>query len=218
MPDYFPQERNPATDRIIARVSSQPTPPENADNPSLGLGIAGIGSVLGGVETLFSGMDQAEAQKEAGRYAQWAYDANARMAGYRADDAILRGEKEAASIRRAGRKLKGSQRASLAAQGIDVNQGDAAEVQDDTDFLLEADVLTVKSNAWREALGMRIEAHNASTRGMFAVQAAQAQSRSTILGSQFGAAAQGFKALGQFYRAARRTGWDRTDPAADATG
>jgi hypothetical protein len=52
----------------------------------------------------------------------------------------------------------GTQRTTQAANGIDVNSGSAAQLQDDTAMIGELDALTIANNAAREAYGYRVQA------------------------------------------------------------
>lgn len=76
----------------------------------------------------------------------------------RGEDALARGA-QTEGIHRAGvRRLAGSQRARLAAQGIDIDTGSALDVQLETYGLGELDALTIRNNAKREAWGYRVSA------------------------------------------------------------
>jgi hypothetical protein len=55
------------------------------------------------------------------------------------------------------RALIGEQRTGFAAGNIDVGFGSAVDVQEDAAFLGELDALTIRTNAAREAWGMRVE-------------------------------------------------------------
>lgn len=80
---------------------------------------------------------------------------NARMAEYAAQDAQRRGEQDAAAVQRRGAALKSAQRVSLAARGLDLTYGTAADLQDQTDFFTASDVATTRDNARRDAWNMR---------------------------------------------------------------
>lgn len=71
------------------------------------------------------------------------------------DDAIARGEFEAEQYRRRLVGLIGSQRASFAAQGLDVSFGSPAEIMQETEDIGEADIAQIRENAMREAMGLR---------------------------------------------------------------
>ena len=91
-------------------------------------------------------------------------------------DAVARGEKdvERYAIDLAG--LLGAQRTSVAAQGIDVNQGTAAAIRSETEAFGAEDIQTIRENALREAYGLR---HGAKV---------QAQSLRWQAAGQFGSA------------------------------
>lgn len=75
-------------------------------------------------------------------------------------DAIARGEQDVGryAIDLAG--LLGAQRTSVAAQGIDTNQGTAAALRAETQAFGAEDIQTIRENALREAYGLRRSAKN----------------------------------------------------------
>lgn len=111
---------------------------------------------------------QASAMDQQGAY-QWRLaEWNANIAEQAAKDAISRGDIEAGRVRSGTRQTVGSQRAALAAQGIDVNTGSAADVQSDTARIGALDELTARNNAAREAWGYKVQAWNERTQGQLA--------------------------------------------------
>ena len=112
------------------------------------------------------------------------------MAELEAADSIARGEKEAAALRTKTRMLVGSQRAAAAAGGVDVNRGDIADIQTETEKLGAIDEATIKSNAYREAFGHKVEAQNYGSQGAYTGIAARTGVRNTILTSGYQFAAQ----------------------------
>ena len=101
-----------------------------------------------------------------------AYDAqgqiaanNAQIATWQAEDAIVRGDREASRSRLKTRQLKGSQRAALAANGVDLGEGSALNILADTDYFGELDAGTIKDNAAREAWAIRNQATNFTSEG-----------------------------------------------------
>lgn len=85
---------------------------------------------------------------------------NAKIADLQAEDALRRGENEAAELRRRVAATKSAQRVSLAAKGLDLTYGTAADLQDQTDFFGESDVATVRTNARKEAWSRRSQSTN----------------------------------------------------------
>lgn len=80
---------------------------------------------------------------------------NAQVAETQAQDAVTRGNEEAAKVRRQYAQLAGQQRAGLAAKGLDIGDGSALEVFDQTDFFSTIDQQTARQNAAREAWNLR---------------------------------------------------------------
>jgi hypothetical protein len=122
----------------------------------------GIGTAIyGAVQTRRAGsaaQTAAQREKEAADLNAKVYDWNAAMAEIMADDAINRGRFTETRFRQDVEKFIGTQRATQAASGIDVNFGSAVDVQADTAYLGELDALMIRNNAAREALGLRVEA------------------------------------------------------------
>lgn len=126
-----------------------------------------------GIETAFLGMQIAGAglsavgayqgsQASKAAYAAQAQIAqnNAQIAGWQAEDALARGGRDANRSRMRTRQVKGSQRAALAANGVDLGVGSALQILSDTDFFGEIDANTIKDNAAREAWALRNQAAN----------------------------------------------------------
>ncbi len=89
-----------------------------------------------------------------------AYDRNAVIAEEAASQALQKCEEDAGRIQMQGASLRGAQRAGYGASGADVNLGSAARTQEDTAFLTEMDMKTIRNNAQREAWGLKKQASN----------------------------------------------------------
>ncbi|WDY60395.1 virion core protein, T7 gp14 family [Pseudomonas sp. PSKL.D1] len=132
---------------------------------------------------------QSQAQGEASAQASLQ---NAAFADASAADALKRGEFESDQQRLATRAAIGTQRAGFAGNGIDVNSGSAADIQDDTAALGELDALTIKNNAAREAWGYRTQAQQSRLAAANATKSGQAG----MFGSLLSAGAKGAQAYG----------------------
>lgn len=115
---------------------------------------------IGLATSAYGAYQQAEGQKDLARYNTQVANNNATLAEYEALDATKRGDEDAAAIRRNADMLKGSQRASMAAKGLDLAEGTAAELQDQTEFFALTDMATAKNNAARQAWGIRTQGLN----------------------------------------------------------
>lgn len=103
---------------------------------------------------------QAEAHRVRKEFEKKALDKNARIADIQVKDAEERGRKVAASIYRQGKRVEGTQRARIAAQGVRTDTGSAMDVQEQTRGVVDRDMLTVKNNAWNEAFGHKVQAED----------------------------------------------------------
>lgn len=148
------------------------------------------GYALAGVSLIGTAVSTA-GTLEAGREAKAAADFNARMMDMEAKETLDRAEIDAADIytrseqavaenERAGRMMIGEQRASLAAQGIDVNDtGTAADLQSGTVRTVTesndrtrrdaADAIgRIKADAIMQAMGLRVNARSVRRAGAMA--------------------------------------------------
>lgn len=119
----------------------------------------------------------------AGNETQSIYNQNAQIADLQAQDALERGDIDAKKMKRKTEQVIGSQRTSLAAQGVDVNKGSALDVQADAAYLGELDALTIKNNAAKEAWGYKVQASDYRSRGKAAKREGEFGAYTTILGS-----------------------------------
>lgn len=92
---------------------------------------------------------------------------NARLAEMAAETEQTRGQIEYGSFTLKKGRLKSSQRANLAANGVDLGVGSAAEELTSTDLMGEIDGQTIISNAVRAAWGYQTQASNTRTRAAF---------------------------------------------------
>lgn len=93
-------------------------------------------------------------------------DINARMSESAAQQTLLTGQREDQKSRIATANLKGSQRAGMAANGIDLGEGSATQVLTSTDVLGEVDANTLHANAVRSAWGYRTQGVNQSNQAL----------------------------------------------------
>lgn len=121
-------------------------------------------------------------QFQEGQDARKFYNKQAQLADWQALDAEQRGKVEEKKMRRRTEQAVGSQRVSLAAQGVDVNQGSSLDVQADASYLGELDALTIRKNAAKEAWGYRVQRDDLRYRGKLSQHEATFGMFNTILG------------------------------------
>lgn len=118
------------------------------------LGLSAIGTATAGA-SLAGAAISAYGMIQQGKTAQQVANNNAKMAEYAAQDAQKRGEEDAMAVQRKAAALKSSQRVAMAANGLDLTYGTAADLQDQTDFFAQSDAATARTNASREAWRLR---------------------------------------------------------------
>lgn len=136
---------------------------------------------------LFSGLAQANSANSQGKYESNIYGINASLASRQADDAFVRGREAEYRSRIGTRRLIGKQRAALGAQGIEIDSGSGADIQDDAVAMGALDVMTIRNNAAREAWGYNVQAEGYRMRGKLARSAGKNRAYSTLLSTGLGA-------------------------------
>jgi hypothetical protein len=126
----------------------------NTASTSLALQIGGAAtSAIGGYYT-------SKAQKSALQHQAVMADTNARIAELGAQQELIKGQREVASLTLKAGQLKSTQRASLAANGVDLGVGSAVDILTSTDLMKEIDANTLTANAVRSAWGYRTQGVN----------------------------------------------------------
>lgn len=100
----------------------------------------------------------AKMQRDALRAQAATAEINARIAELGAESTLNQGKQQVANLTQQAGQLKGAQRAAMAARGVDLGEGSAAEIQVTTDLMKDIDVQTAKTNALRSAWGQRMQA------------------------------------------------------------
>lgn len=83
--------------------------------------------------------------------------ANAQIAELGAQSALLQGEKEVGTLTLKAGQLKATQRAAMAANGIDLGEGNAVDVLASTEIMKDIDKEQITANAIRTAWGYRTQ-------------------------------------------------------------
>lgn len=121
-----------------------------------GLAMTAAGAVAGAS----AARSKAESDKNAYEYQAAVNRNNAQYAEMQAADALQRGVRTEQTQRLKTAGLKGTQRASLAARGVALGEGSPLAILQDTEFMGEMDVQTIRGNTEREAWAFRQQAMN----------------------------------------------------------
>ena len=117
-------------------------------------------SLGGAAFQVIGAMNQADSQKQAYEYQAQVARNNAVLQEYQARFALEQGQAAEQNQRLKTAALFGDQRASMAANGIDLGEGSALDVLTTTKFMGERDALTIRDNASRKAWAYRVGAQN----------------------------------------------------------
>jgi len=109
--------------------------------------------------------NQAKGQQQVMDYQAKVEGNNATVAEWQAQDAEKRGQDEAMRARRANSQLRGQQRVTMASNGLDMTEGSALSLLDDTEYFGAVDQKTIADNTSREAWALRNRAQNHQAQG-----------------------------------------------------
>lgn len=137
--------------------------------------------------SLVGGMMGAQNAKQEGAFNAGMLKQNAALKEQTADETLFAGDTSADWQRVRTGQAVGTQRSVQAANGIDVNSGSAAQLQDDTAMIGELDALTIQNNAARESFGYRIQADQDRMNAVQTVTNAGNKATGSILGGIGGA-------------------------------
>lgn len=139
---------------------------------------ASASKILSGISGTYSGY---QASKLESKYTSQQLQFNSKLAELQAKDAERRGVDEANAYRVKVRQLIGKQRASMAAQGIEIDDGSALDIQEETAAFGAEDARTIRTNAFLEATGYRIQALDYKSQSKYEEISGRTKSRNTLL-------------------------------------
>jgi len=139
-------------------------------NPAAAMAMQGAGAASSAIGSYYS----AQSNKTSLNLSADMADINARMSESNAQATLLTGQREEQRSQIATANLKGTQRASMAANGIDLGEGTANQILTTTDVMGEVDANTIKANAMRSAWGYRTQAVNQSNQALMSRASASA--------------------------------------------
>lgn len=147
-----------------------------------------------GVSTLQSSYMQSKALRAQGEYQEAIAEMNAKQMELQAEDSVKRGGSAAAKRQQEIRKATGSQRAALAAAGVDVGSDMAQNIAQETEAIGAADIAAIQTNAFREAWGYKAQASDTRSKGRMQKNANFFQARQTMITGTLQASAHFAKA------------------------
>jgi hypothetical protein len=134
-----------------------------AQSSQLGGIFAVSGAVTGAIGSYYAAQSQKtqlESQASSMRFQSDISQLNAAQAEFTAQQILRAGQQRQGRIGLRAGKIKSSQRASMAARGIDLGVGSAVETIATTDLMKEIDMLTTNAETVRSAEAARLQRQN----------------------------------------------------------
>lgn len=152
------------------------------------------GMILQGGAQLSGAVSEYYAMQAQSAYQRQIAEIDQKLSAFQAESVIKQGKQAAKEHKQETSALIGSQRAALAAQGLDPNAGTALEIQVQTAERGARDAVTIRNNAWLTAWGIKVEATNRKYASAFQQMGSRNAAQSTIVTG-------GMNATGSFARA-----------------
>ena len=140
-------------------------------------------SAIGAVGSAIGAYQQAKSVRSQLRYQAAMAEINSRLAETSAQQALQQGQQQIAASTMKYGAVKSSQRAAMAANGVDLGVGSAAEVQASTDILKEIDKNSIEQAAIRTAFGYRAQGTNYQNQALMDRTSASSISPASSFGS-----------------------------------
>lgn len=140
----------------------------------MAINAGGYAQIAGMGYNMAAAYQQARAQKAIARYKAQVAKNNAQVAEWQAQQEERIGAFEEQNSRLRTADLYGTQRAVMAANGIDLGEGVATDILATSKYMGERDALTIRDNAARKAWAARVQKSNFLNESAFSTATANA--------------------------------------------
>lgn len=134
-----------------------------------------------GASALSGAIGEGEAARMQGQFQRDQSYLNAKLSDQQAEDAIERGRQESNVSRRKTNAQAASQKVAAAAMGLDISEGSPAEAIEQTRAVGAVEEMNIRTNAWREAWGYRVQSANQRMEGDMAKIAGDGKRTQTLI-------------------------------------
>lgn len=152
------------------------------------MGIAAVAAAYGAYSASESSKAQAEYQSDMA-------ENNAKVSNWQAEDAVARGGEAAIQKQREAERLRGTQVARLASNGLDISSGTPLAILEDTMFFGQQDANTIRNNAAREAWGYKTQAAGSTASSQMYSSVASSQNSGLAAGTSLLSSAGQYAAM-----------------------
>lgn len=140
-----------------------------------------MGGILSALSSLTSANSNANAASDAANFKAQQLQLNSEAASMQAESTIAAGNEEASMVSKKVGQTIGQARASAASQGVVADTGSAADVQKSSQVEGAIAEHTIRSNAWRQAWGLKVEASNDLSEAEMTKLEGQGEATNTML-------------------------------------
>ncbi len=137
--------------------------------------------IISGASQISGGIAEAGAIRAEAEYRQRIAEVNVSLSNLQAEDALARGQEAVALERQRTKQLIGEQRVAAAAQGIDPGFGSPVELRLGTADVGASNIMKLRTNAFRQAFGFRVEAAEQRAAGRFAKISGRFAARTSLI-------------------------------------
>lgn len=162
--------------------------------------LSAAGAGVGAITTAVGAYNQSAAYARQGKYSRRMANINASMADIEATDAIRRGDIAANRQGLRTALLIGTQRATAAGQGVDVNSGSALDLQANAARMGVLDQHTLRMNAYKEAMSIRMKGSSDRFQGNMAYMSGRNNAYNSLLAGGLNGTRQVSSALDNYYK------------------
>jgi hypothetical protein len=152
--------------------------------------------VGGAVTSTIGAYNKSKGEKAAYEYQAQVAANNKQITEWQVSDAAQRRTKDLAAQQLKQRQFAGSQRAAMAANGVDITEGSALNILSDTEFMGQLDQNTIKDNSNKEIFNYKVQGANFDSNSEMLKMRADAENPMAAAGSTFltgaGAVADGW--------------------------
>lgn len=145
---------------ILGAPASAPAGPSFGSFMNFASTPGGAMSIAGALSSAVGAFYSASAAKSSLKHQARMAEINAQITELGAKSALLQGQRQEQASRLNAAQLKSRQRVSMAANGLDLAGGTPQNILNTTDYMSEADALTIQRNALQSAWGYRTQASN----------------------------------------------------------
>lgn len=159
---------------------------------------AGAAQVGVGAFQVLEAKNQADALKRRSEFEANQLEYNSKLLQIQKREILENAQNDTQRRQTQVKQMIGTQKVSLAAQGVDVGSDVAQDVEREERRVGVEDVQAIKNNAWRDAMGLEIKSQDLKTQAKFTRLSGREGARATMVTGGLNAASSIISGAGKF--------------------